>query len=75
MTLKETIWMELESLPEEKIAEVLNFIRFLKINLGSEAEIERRFSQAVAQARSVAAERGITEQDISEEVTAVRAEQ
>ena len=72
--LKEAILREIENLPEPKQADVLAFIRFLKIGLADEQTVEERFTIAVARARAIAQERGITEQDINNEVEAVRSE-
>ncbi len=74
-TLREAILREIENLPEPKQADVLAFIRFLKIGLADEQTIEQRFTIALARARAIVQERGITEQDISEEVQTVRSEQ
>jgi hypothetical protein len=73
MSVKEAVLQELDTLPASKMSEVLEFIRFLKVKLVSEAEIEGQFSQAVAKARSIADELGITDRDIDEEVAAHRA--
>jgi hypothetical protein len=75
MTIKEAVVSEIESLPESRQADVLAFIRFLKIGLTDQQTIERRFDDALARARLIAEERGITEQDIAEEIQAVRAGQ
>lgn len=75
MTIKEAVVSEIESLPEPRQADVLAFIRFLKIGLTDQQTIEQRFDDALARARLIAAERGITEQDIAEEIQAVRAGQ
>ncbi|MBM3129232.1 MAG: hypothetical protein FJ009_11495 [Chloroflexi bacterium] len=71
---QELVIRELDTLPTEKIGEVLDFIRFLKIRAKSDAELEREFQSALAQARAIAAERGITEADIAEEIRQVRAQ-
>ena len=72
MSLKETIVQEIETLPEKRQADVLAFVRFLKIGLADEQTVERRFTDALARAQAIAQERGITEQDIEDEVRAVR---
>ncbi len=66
--------MEVESLPESKQADVLAFIRFVKIGLADPQTIERRFGEALRRARAIAVERKVTEQDIEAEIEAVRAE-
>jgi hypothetical protein len=71
-TFKETLLREVETLPEARQAEVLKFIRFLKIGLGDSDDIARRFDLALAKAREAAASRAITDQDIESEIKAVR---
>lgn len=75
MSLKETLIQEIEALPEKHQADVLAFVRFLKIGLADEQTVERRFTDALARARAIAQERGITEQDIEDQVRSVRSEQ
>lgn len=70
--IREAILREIENLPEAKQADVLVFIRFLKIGLVDEQTVEQRFSDALARGRAIAQERGIIERDISKEVQAVR---
>lgn len=70
---QELVIRELDTLPTDKVGEVLDFIRFLKIRAKSNAELEREFKSALTQARAIAAERGITEEDIAEEIRQVRA--
>ena len=72
---QELVIQELNTLPTDKLGEVLDFIRFLKIRAKSDTELERDFRNALAQARVIAAERGITESDIAEEIRQVRAQQ
>ena len=74
MSLKETLIQEIETLPEKRQADVLAFVRFLKIGLADEQTVERRFTDALARARAIAQERSITEQDIEDQVRAVRSE-
>jgi len=71
---KETLIQEIEALPESRLADVLAFIRFVKIGLADEGTVERRFTGAMARAREIALQQGITEQDIDEEIRAVRSE-
>ena len=75
MNLKERIVQEIESLPETRQADVLAFVRFLKIGLADEQTVERRFTDALARAQAIAQERDITEQDIEDEIRAVRSGQ
>jgi hypothetical protein len=71
---QELVIRELGTLPTEKLGEVLDFIRFLKIRAKSDSELEREFKNALTQARVIAAERGITEADIAEEIRQARAQ-
>jgi hypothetical protein len=41
--MEKTIMQELSTLPEEKLADVLTYIRFVKFSLTDAAEIEKRF--------------------------------
>ena len=72
LNLKETIVQEIETLPETRQADVLAFVRFLKIGLADEQTIERRFVDALSRAQAIAQERGIAEEDIEAEIKAVR---
>lgn len=73
--LKETIFREVETLPEPRQADVLAFIRFLKIGLADAQIIEQRFVDALEQTRVMARERGVTEEDIAAEIEAIRSGQ
>lgn len=75
MTQKDLVLQKLVALPAEQIAQVLDFIRFLKIRLKSDEQVRREFRDALTQARAIAAERGVTEEDIAEEIRQVRAGQ
>jgi len=68
MTITETLILELQALSEQQQAEVLAFARFLKIGLSD----ERRFKTAIQKARRTTRERGITEEDVAEEIKMVR---
>jgi hypothetical protein len=72
--VRETVLQELEGLAEDRIAEVLDFIRFLKSR--QEAERARqRFAVAVEEARAIAREQGVTDEDVLAEIQAARAGQ
>ena len=75
MSLKETLIQEIEALPEKRQADVLAFVRFLKIGLADEQTVESRFTDALTRARAIAQERGITEQDVEDQIRAVRSGQ
>ncbi len=75
MTLKEILLREIETLPEDRQESVLVFVRFLKVGLAEAQPTAQRFNDALARARAIASERGITEQDIDTEIQAVRSGQ
>ena len=75
MTLKEALLTEIETLPEARQADVLAYVRFIKIGLADPATLERQFAEALNRARLIAAQRQITDADIEGEVQAVRAGQ
>lgn len=72
MTVKDLLLKEIESLPESRQADVLAYVRFLKIGLAEPQEVAIHFAAALADLRKQAAARGITESDIEAEITAVR---
>jgi len=67
-TLTEMILKELAGLPESQQADVLAFVRFLKIGLADAAATPQQFEQAIRQARKVADREEITQQDIDKEI-------
>jgi len=71
-SLKDAIAREIDDLPEEEQADVLAFVRFLKLGAGDLRSVEARFAAAIERARDIAAERGITLDDISAEIDSVR---
>ena len=75
VTQQEMVVQELNTLRDEQVGEVLDFIRFLKFRSMSNQELRSEFRRAVEQARSIAAAREITDEDIAEEIRQVRAEQ
>ena len=71
--LEQTIMLELSTLPETRRADVLAFIRYLKLSIPSDQkEIEQRFDKALQSIRARAKEMNITEEDIEAEIRAVR---
>ena len=71
--LEQTIMIELSTLPETRYADVLAFIRYLKLSIPrDQKEIEERFDQALKSIRSRAREMNITDEDIEAEIRAVR---
>lgn len=71
---RELVIEELADLPEIGLFEVLDFVRFLKVQW-RELDSGERFDRAWLIARRVAEEQGITDQDIADEITKARQEQ
>jgi hypothetical protein len=63
---------EVSTLPEYRQADVLAFVRFLKISLPDEEKIRKDFQEALMDARTTAKRLNITEEDINTEIRAVR---
>jgi hypothetical protein len=70
--LEQTIMREISTLPEDRLNDVLKYIRFIKLGLTESDEIEKRFDQALDSIRARAKEMNITEEDIEAEIRAVR---
>ncbi len=69
---EQTLLREVATLPESRQADVLAFIRFLKISLPTEEKIKGDFQDALKDARATAKEYNITQEDIDAEIRAVR---
>lgn len=69
---EQTLLKELATLPESRRADVLAFVRFLKISLPDEEQIRVDFKEALQDARATAEQYKITEDDINAEIRAVR---
>jgi hypothetical protein len=67
----ELVVEELADLPDAGLIEVLDFVRFLKSQLRRMSS-EERFDRAWIIARRIAAEQGITDEDIAAEIALVR---
>jgi len=67
----ELVVEELADLPDVGLIEVLDFVRFLKSQL-RQMNSEERFDRAWIIARRIAAEQGITDEDIAAEIATVR---
>ena len=67
----ELVIEELTDLPDAGLIEVLDFVRFLKSQLKRMSSGER-FDRAWIIARRIAAEQGITDEDIAAEIATVR---
>ena len=71
-TFEQTLLKEVSTLPEARRADVLAFVRFLKISLPDEEKIRADFKEALKDARATAKQYNITEDDINAEIRAVR---
>jgi len=71
--LEQTIMLEISTLPETRLTDVLAFIRYLKLSIPKEEkELEERFDKALKSIRARAKEMNITQEDIEAEIRAVR---
>ncbi len=71
-TFEQTLLREIATLPEERQADVLAFVRFLKISLPDREKIKVDFKEALQDARETAERLNITQEDIDAEIRAVR---
>ena len=69
---EQTLLQEVATLPESKRADVLAFVRFLRLSLMDDVELERSYDAAIEKIRETAKRYNITEKDVAEEVRAVR---
>ncbi|MEW5871085.1 MAG: hypothetical protein AB1894_17555 [Chloroflexota bacterium] len=72
MAINPLLMRELETLPPERQVDVLAFVRYLKYSLPDDETLERNFLSALDKAQALAQERGISEQDIAQEIRSVR---
>lgn len=71
--LEQTILRELAALPEDRLASVLAYVRFLRLGLDlDEAEVEKRFEKSWKRVRARAKKLNLTQEDIEAEIRAVR---
>lgn len=71
--LEQTILLEISTLPETRLVDVLTFIRYLKLSIPSEQkELDERFDKALKSIRARAGEMNITQEDIEAEIRFVR---
>ena len=70
---RELVMEELADLPDVGLFEVLDFVRFLKFRW-RQMSSEERFDRTWLIARRIAAEQGITDEDIITEIAQVRQE-
>ena len=71
-TFEQTLLREVATLPESRQADVLAFVRFLKISLPNEEKVRADFKEALKDARLAAEKYNITQEDIETEIRAVR---
>lgn len=69
---EQTLLKEVATLPESRYADVLAFIRFLKISIRDDEALEREYDEAIKDARATALKYNITEEGINAEIRAVR---
>lgn len=69
---EQTLLREISTLPESRRADVLAFVRFLKISLMDDEKQEREFDEAIKDARATAIKYNITQDVIDAEIRAVR---
>ena len=70
--LERTIMLEISTLQESQLADILRYIRFIKLGLSDSKEIEKRFDESWKRVRARAKELNITQEDIDAEIRAVR---
>ena len=72
---EQTLLQEVAALPKARRADVLAFVRYLKLSIpNEELEFEKRFDKALKSIRARAKKLKITQEDIDAEIRAVRAE-
>lgn len=69
---EETLLREVATLPESRQADVLAFVRFLKVSLPGEEQTRKDFREALEDARATAKAHNITQEDVNAEIRAVR---
>lgn len=69
---EQTLLKEVATLPESRRADVLAFVRFLKISIRDDEALEKEYDEAIQDARATALKYNITEEDIEAEIRAVR---
>ncbi len=71
-TFEQTLLREVSTLPESRQADVLAFIRYLKISLPDKEKTRADFKEALQDAQKTAKRLNITQKDIDAEIRAVR---
>lgn len=71
--IEQTIMLEISTLPEKRLVDVLAFVRYLKLSIPTEEkDLEERFDKALKSIRARAEKMNITDEDIQAEIRAVR---
>jgi hypothetical protein len=71
--LEQIILREITTLPEDRLSNVLSYIRFLKFGLDADVKvIEKRFEKSWKRVRARAKKLNISQEDIEAEIRAVR---
>lgn len=71
--LEQTIMLELSTLPERRLADVLAFVRYLKLSIPpEEKKLEERFDEVLKSIRARAEKMNVTDEEIEAEIRAVR---
>jgi len=71
-SFEKTLLREVATLPDSRKADVLAFVRFLKVSLSDEKKVREEFKGALKDARATAKKYRITQKDIEAEIRAVR---
>ena len=71
---EQTLLQEVATLPESRRADVLAFVRYLRLSLMDDGELERRYDAAITTIRETAERYAITDVDVNEEIRAARDE-
>jgi hypothetical protein len=69
---EQTLLQEVAKLPRSRRADVLAFIRYLRLSSIDDVELERSYDNAIAKIRETAKRYKMTEKDVEEEIRAVR---
>ena len=69
---EETLLREVATLPESRQADVLAFVRFLKVSLPDDEQVREEFKDALKDAQATAKENNLTQANIEAEIRAVR---
>ena len=70
---EQALLQEISTLPESRRADVLAFVRFLKLSIpDEELEIQKGFDKSLKSIRARAKKMNITQEDIDLEIRAVR---